>query len=62
MGKDKKVLSDYATAFKEALGKKDVKDAEKIAAALKQAEEKEYEPGKTYGMLLRNGMFPPPAK
>ena len=62
MGKDKKVLSDYATAFKDALGGTNVKDADKIAAALKTAEEKDYEPGKTYGMLLLNGMLPPPAK
>jgi len=61
-GMNKKVLSDYAKAFKDSLGGTNVKGVDKIGATLKETENKEYEPGKTYGSLLLNGILPPPAK
>ncbi len=62
MGKNKKVVSDYAKAFAEALGGKNEKDEKKIVDALNATAKKEYEPGKTYGSLLEKGELPPPAK
>jgi hypothetical protein len=70
-GKNKKKLSKYADEFREALGKEDgkeakdtknVKDADKIDAALKAVEAKEVEAGKTYGDLLKSGKLPPAAE
>lgn len=61
-GKNKKVVSDYAKAFGEALGGKNIKDDAKIVEALNETAKKEYEPGKTYGALLEKGELPPPAK
>lgn len=61
-GKNKKVLSDYGKALKEALGAKNVKDEDKINEALEKVAEKEAESGKTYGELLKSGKLPPPAK
>jgi hypothetical protein len=59
-GKEKKMRSDYAKAIEKALGAKNVKDMDKINAALTEVEGKEYEDGKTYGSLLNSGKLPPP--
>lgn len=58
--KSKKERSDYAKALEEALGEKKVKDEAKIMAALATVEGKEYEDGKTYGQLLKDGKLPAP--
>lgn len=59
-GKKKKILSDYGKILKEALGEKNVKDADKIMAAIKAAGEKK-EGEKTYDELLKAGKLPKPA-
>jgi hypothetical protein len=61
MGKNKKVISDYAKVLKEALGEKNVKDSAKIGAALDKAAEHDAGGGKTYGELFKEGHLPPPA-
>ncbi|MFN0197715.1 MAG: hypothetical protein ACKVT0_13305 [Planctomycetaceae bacterium] len=58
-GKDKKNRNNYAKAVGTALGAKNVKDADKIAEALKAAEEKDSATeGKTFGDLLKAGELP----
>lgn len=58
-GDSKKNRNDYGKAFGEALGGPNVKDAEKIVAALKKAEEgKSATEGKTFGDLLNEGKLP----
>lgn len=58
-GKDKKVRNDYGKAVGTALDAKQVKDAEKIKAALKKAEgEKSSTDGKTFGDLIKDGKLP----
>jgi len=60
-GSDKKALSDYGKALAEALGAKNEKDVEKIAAGLKKAgEAKEGE--KTYDEILTAGELPKAAE
>ena len=59
-GEEKKQRSDYAKAMEKALGVKNCKDVEKINEALTEVESKEYEDGKTYGSLLKDGKLPPP--
>ena len=60
-GKNKKVLSDYGKALGEALGKKNVKDADDIEKALETAGAKDSGGGKTYSDLLSSGKLPPAA-
>lgn len=62
LGKDKKVLSDYGKALKEALGEKNVKDEAEINKALEAAGKKDASEDKTYADLLNDGKLPPPAK
>ena len=62
LGKNKKVLSDYGKALKEALGKKNEKDEEAINKALDAAGKKDAGDDKTYADLLNDGKLPPPAK
>lgn len=57
---DKKLLSDYAKALKEALGKKNEKDADAINKAIETAGKKDAGDGKTYADLLNAGKLPPP--
>ena len=61
-GKNKKEVSEYGKALKEALGAKNVKDADKIMAALDKAGEKKNSDGKSYGELLKAGKLPKAAK
>lgn len=61
-GKDKKQLSDYATELKTALDAKNVREAEKINAALDKVADKKCADDKTYGDLLNDGKLPPPYK
>lgn len=61
-GEKKTERSDYAQALGKALGGKNIKDVEKINAALTEVEAKEYEDGKTYGSLLNEGKLPAPFK
>ena len=61
-GKNKKVVSEYGEAMKEALGAKNVKDMDEIVAALKAIESKGDVDGKTYGEVLATGELPPPAE
>jgi hypothetical protein len=51
---NKKLLSDYAKALAEALGKKNEREAEAIDKALKNGD------GKSYGELLDAGTLPAP--
>lgn len=60
-GKNKKVVSDYAKALGKALGKKNVKDADAIGAALDEAAKADAGGGKTYGDILKSGELPPAA-
>ena len=62
LGKNKKLLSDYGKALKEALGAKNVKEEDKINAALDKAAEKPVKKGEdaTFGSLLKDGKLPPP--
>lgn len=60
-GKNKKALSDYGKALKAGLGGKNVKDAEKIMAAIKAAGEKK-EGDTTYDELLKAGKLPKAAE
>ena len=58
-GKNKKVLSGYGTALKAELGEKNLKDNDKISAALTATAAKPSETeGKTYGDLLTAGELP----
>ena len=61
-GKNKKVLSDFGKALKEGLGKKNVKDADEIMAAIKKAGEKTNADKKTYDSLLKAGTWPKTAE
>jgi len=57
--KKKKHRNNYGVAMKEALGKKNEKDKEKIAEALKKiAEKKSHVEGKTFGDLIADGKLP----
>lgn len=56
--KSKKERSDYAKAMEKALGAKMVKDKDKINESLTEIEKVEYETGKTYGALLKDGKIP----
>lgn len=58
-GESKKNLNDYGTTLGKALDAKNVKDAAKIAEALKKIEaEKSKTEGKTFGDLLKEGKLP----
>lgn len=58
-GSKKSNRNDYGKAVGEALGGKDIKDIEKVKAALKKAEEgKSSVEGKTFGDLLNDGKLP----
>ncbi len=57
-GMDKKVVSDYGKAVAAALGAKNEKDVEKIAAALTTVEGQDAGDGKTWGELLKAGLPP----
>ncbi|MBT5020783.1 MAG: hypothetical protein HON04_18785 [Planctomicrobium sp.] len=61
-GGDKKKVSDYGKALGKALGKKNVKGADDIKAALKAAEKGDAGDGKTFGDLLKAGKLPPAAE
>lgn len=61
-GKNKKQLSEYGVALKEALGAKNEKDADKISAAYDKVAEKKCGDDKTFGDLLKDGKLPPPHK
>ena len=61
-GGDKKKLSDYGKALKEALGKKNVMDAGDIKKGLEKAEEADAGDDKTFGDILKDGKLPPPYK
>lgn len=61
-GKDKKTVSDYGKALGKALGKKNVKGADDIKAALKAAEAGDAGDGKTFGDWLKAGKLPPAAE
>ncbi len=57
--KKKKHRNNYGVAMKDALGKKNEKDKEKIAEALKKIEEKKsHVEGKTFGELIADGKLP----
>ena len=60
-GKDKKMVSDYGKALSKAIGAKNEKAAEKIAAGIKAAGA-EKEGDKTYDAILKAGDLPKPAK
>ena len=58
-GEKKTNRNDYGKAVGEALGAKDVKDADALTAALKKAEAgKSSTEGKTFGDLIKDGKFP----
>ncbi len=62
-GKKKKLLSDYGKALKEAVGKKNQKDADVIDEAYDTVAEMKPEGGdKTYGEMLAEGELPAPHK
>ena len=57
--KKKKHRNNYGVALKTVLGKKNEKDKEKIAAALKKIEaEKSHVEGKNFGDLIKDGKLP----
>lgn len=56
---DKKKRNNFGQALGKALGKKNVKSASDVTAALKKAEgEKSAVEGKTFGDLLKDGKLP----
>lgn len=58
-GDKKSNRNDYGKAVGEALGEKNVKDEEKIKAAIKKAEAgKSSVEGKTFGDLIKDGKLP----
>jgi hypothetical protein len=57
---DKKLLSDYATALKDALGKKNEREADLINKAFDAVAQKKNGDGKPYGELLEGGKLPAP--
>jgi hypothetical protein len=57
---NKKLLSDYAKALAEALGKKNETDNEAIDKALNAVAQKKNGDGKAYGELLEGGKLPAP--
>ena len=59
-GKSKKNRNEYANAMMEHLDGKNVKDEEKVIAALKATEAEGDVDGKTYGEVLAAGELPPP--
>lgn len=57
--KKKKHRNNYGVALAKAIGKKNEKDKEKVAAALKKIEaEKSHVEGKTFGELIKEGKLP----
>ena len=56
--KDKKMRLDYGKAVGAGLVEKNQKNAEKIAEALKKAEEVKNSDGKTFGELIKDGKLP----
>ena len=57
--KKKKHRNNYGVALKDELGKKNEKDKEKIAAALKKiADKKSHVEGKTFAALIADGKLP----
>ena len=57
--KKKKHRNNYGVALKKVLGKKNEKDKEKVAAALKTIEsEKSHVEGKQFGDLIKDGKLP----
>jgi cytochrome c553 len=56
--KDKKVRNDYGKALGKNIGKKNEKDAKKIAAGLKKTEKNKNKDGKTFGSILEAGKLP----
>lgn len=56
-GKNKKVANDYGKALAEALGAKNVKEEDKIAAGIKAAGAKK-EGDKTYDDIFKGGGLP----
>ena len=61
-GKNKKAVSEYGKALGKALGGKNVKGADDIAAALRDAEKGDAGDGKTFGDILKSGKLPPAAE
>ena len=57
-GKSKKKRNDYAMALGKGLGKKNQKNPETIAAALKKAESAKNAKGVTFGSLIKDGKLP----
>jgi hypothetical protein len=60
-GANKKILSEYGKALKDALGMPNVKPAADIAKAMEKIEGKANGDGKKYGDLLKEGKLPAPA-
>ena len=57
--KKKKHRNNFGVALKDALGKKNEKDKEKVAAALKKiSDKKSHVEGKTFGDLIAAGKLP----
>ncbi len=59
-GKEKTKQTLYAKDLAGSLGIKNQRAPNKILDALRDAEGKEAEPGKTWGDYLNNGLLPPP--
>lgn len=57
---NKKLLSDYATALQEALGKKNERDKDAIDKAIDTAGAKKNGDGKSYADLMEGGKLPAP--
>lgn len=58
-GQEKKNRNDYGKAVGEAIGEKNVKDIDKIKAALEKASKgKSATEGKTFGDLIKDGKLP----
>lgn len=57
---NKKLLSDYATALKDALGKKNERDKAAIDKAIDTAGAKKNGDGKSYAELMEGGKLPAP--
>jgi len=56
--KSKKVRNDYGKALGKNIGKKNEKNAKKIAEALKKTEKNKNKDGKTFGSILEAGKLP----
>lgn len=61
-GKNKKIQSEYGKALGKALGAKNVKGEDDIAAGLDAAAKADAGGGKTFGDLLKDGKLPPAAE